>query len=438
MILGAGRPGFVDLKLKKDERIKWLDAWGSIDTDTSNSVDAAEFFAAFKSRPNPIARKLYIYDAKKNNSVPFHDFLITSWRLCHVVARSLRRSQFSVVATCHLGFNKLDSTLDVRDVQRFVEHRYGFKKASAKKSRCRFSVHRSLACVEIKFRDAIDANRSISAQTRTGPGAWTSRSSRLLDGRTPSSWPSAIACRPNYDIGCLDGSTGLIKQKNGKTGIILIKSSKVTWRSMLDQDTATCHRSSGSRARPSVSASSTPAPKKKEAAVDFWGEFPEVYQQVLTQIKREEGEKATLAALHRTMRAELHGKLIKAVETLFGDARSLEGCFSRWKARCVQQRRLLRDVDSATGTETTELDVDDAVHAGIIETMNRTLPSHEVRDATLLKAHDIATQKRSKRSVGPRPSTGRCAGRSATIRSSRTASAGASGSRLCRSSGPRP
>ena len=41
--------------------------------------------------------------------------------------------------------------------------------------------------------------------------------------------------------------------------------------------------------------------------------------------------------------------------------------------------------------------MDDAVHAGIIETMNRTLPSHEVRDATLLKAHEIATMKRTKR-----------------------------------------
>ena len=120
------------------------------------------------------------------------------------------------------------------------------------------------------------------------------------------------------------------------------------------------------------------------------------------------------------MRAELHGKLIKAVETLFGDARSLEGCFSRWKARCVQQRRLLRDVDSATGTETTELDVDDAVHAGIIETMNRTRSSNEVRDATLLKAHDIATMKRTKRSrLTAASRTLREA--SATIRSSRTA-----------------
>ena len=46
------------------------------------------------------------------------------------------------------------------------------------------------------------------------------------------------------------------------------------------------------------SRTATPAtPKKKEAAVDFWGEFPEVYQQVLAQIKREEGEKATLGCL---------------------------------------------------------------------------------------------------------------------------------------------
>ncbi len=38
--------------------------------------------------------------------------------------------------------------------------------------------------------------------------------------------------------------------------------------------------------------------------------------------------------------------------------------------------------------QTTKLDVDDAVHVGIIETMNRTLQAYEVRDATLLKAHD--------------------------------------------------
>ena len=49
---GGAYRAFVDLKLKKDERVKWLDAWGSIDTDTSNSVDAAEFFEAFRFEPN--------------------------------------------------------------------------------------------------------------------------------------------------------------------------------------------------------------------------------------------------------------------------------------------------------------------------------------------------------------------------------------------------
>ena len=72
--------------------------------------------------------------------------------------------------------------------------------------------------------------------------------------------------------------------------------------------------------------------------------------------------------------------------------------FQDGKLDVSNSERLLRDVDSATGTETTELDVDDAVHAGIIETMNRTRSSNEVRDATLLKAHDIATMKRTKRS----------------------------------------
>ena len=32
---GGAYRAFVDLKLKKDERIKWLDAWGSIDADAS-------------------------------------------------------------------------------------------------------------------------------------------------------------------------------------------------------------------------------------------------------------------------------------------------------------------------------------------------------------------------------------------------------------------
>ena len=34
---GGAYRAFVDLRLKKDERIKWLDAWGSIDADASNS-----------------------------------------------------------------------------------------------------------------------------------------------------------------------------------------------------------------------------------------------------------------------------------------------------------------------------------------------------------------------------------------------------------------
>ncbi len=96
-------------------------------------MDAAEFFAAFKFEPNEYARKLYnIYDAKKNNSVPFHDFLITTWRLCHVSREACEEVAFRLLRRSS-RFNKLDSTLGVRAVQRFVEHRYGFKKASAKK-----------------------------------------------------------------------------------------------------------------------------------------------------------------------------------------------------------------------------------------------------------------------------------------------------------------
>ena len=134
-VLGGGSSSRAEVifSLKKDERIRWLDAWGSIDADTSNSVDAAEFFEAFKFEPNEYARKLYnIYDAKKNNSVPFHDFLITTWRLCHVSREACEEVAFRLLRRSS-RFNKLDSTLDVRDVQRFVEHRYGFKKASAKK-----------------------------------------------------------------------------------------------------------------------------------------------------------------------------------------------------------------------------------------------------------------------------------------------------------------
>merc|ERR1712167_70603 len=273
-----------------------------------------------------------------------------TWRLCHVSRESCEEVSFRLLRRSS-RFNKLDSTLDVRDVQRFVEHRYGFKEFQAfgRTNPVFLAVgHR----MQTKLRHKLFGRQYWIDQTKKRKDRYT------FDKKFESDMEKYVSLR--Y------GDMPPVERKS--------------------------RASFGSR-------TATPAtPKKKEAAIDFWGEFPEVYQQVLNQMKREEGEKATLAALHRTMRAELHGKLIKAVETLFGDARSLEGCFSRWKARCIQQRRLLRDVDSATGTETTELDVDDAVHAGIIETMNRTLPSHEVRDATLLKAHEIATQKRSKRS----------------------------------------
>ena len=196
----------MDLKLKKDERIKWLDAWGSIDTDTSNSVDAAEFLKLFRFEPNEYARKLYnIYDAKKNNSIPFHDFLITTWRLCHVSRESRRRCPFRLLRRSS-RFNKLDSTLDVRDVQRFVEHRYGFKKASAKKkslqifqfvavlwkSTSEFSPARwrGVEIEQTHHGRVVARNDSpgwISTQTRTDRGAWTSRSSRPSAARTPSS-----------------------------------------------------------------------------------------------------------------------------------------------------------------------------------------------------------------------------------------------------------
>ena len=59
------------------------------------------------------------------------------------------------------------------------------------------------------------------------------------------------------------------------------------------------------------SYSDTSNAKKEGGGHRLLGRVPGSHQQVLNQMKREEGEKATLAALHRTMRAELHGKLIK-------------------------------------------------------------------------------------------------------------------------------
>ena len=121
----------MDLKLKKDERIKWLDAWGSIDADTSNSVDAAEFLRLSSLSPMNM-RKLTTFTTPRRtiacpSRLSHHDLEIVPR-----VSRSLRGGGLSVLRRSS-RFNKLDSTLDVRDVQRFVEHRYGFKKASAKK-----------------------------------------------------------------------------------------------------------------------------------------------------------------------------------------------------------------------------------------------------------------------------------------------------------------
>ena len=86
-----------------------------------------------------------------------------------------------------------------------------------------------------------------------------------------------------------------------------------------------------------VSNSDTSNAKKEGGRCRFLGRVPGGLPASLGANQEGGGREGDAGGVARTMRAELHGKLIKAVETLFGDARSLEGCFSRWKARCVQQ-----------------------------------------------------------------------------------------------------
>lgn len=364
---GAAYRACVDLKLRKEERVKWLDAWGSIDADAGNSMDAAEFFSHFDFAPDAFARRLYdIYDAKKTNGVPFSDFLVITWRLCNVSRASCEEVAFRLLRRSS-RFHPEDSTLDVRDVQRFVEHRYGFSKSSAKKKSLQiFAYLDEDGSGGIDFKEFAAFGQTNPVFLAVGHRMQTKLRAKLFG---VSYWRTQTKKR--RDRYAFDGPF----EKAMAAYVTLRYGDSVP--------------KFGER---------TPRTKTTTAAVDFWAEFPEVYSQVLKQLKQDTETKTSLASAHRFMRAELHQKLMKAVETLFGDARSLGGAFARWRSRTIQQQRLLRDVDSATGTSLSELGTDDAVHAGIIGQMNRCLPSHEVREATLEQASDVATKKRSKRS----------------------------------------
>ena len=131
-----------------------------------------------------------------------------------------------------------------------------------------------------------------------------------------------------------------------------------------------------------------------------------MYERVVAQLKERTDREKSLATLHVTMRADLHRRLVQALETLSTDSKSLRGAFSRWRSRAKQKSRMLRAVDELTGANDDETEMDETMHAGIVEVMDRTTPAYEIHENVFQEHARKATAPRKKQDVLDRAMAG--------------------------------
>ncbi|KAH8093455.1 hypothetical protein JL720_4589 [Aureococcus anophagefferens] len=112
-------------------------------------------------------------------------------------------------------------------------------------------------------------------------------------------------------------------------------------------------------------------------APSFWDDFPEVYERCCELLRAEAKKAATLETLHVSMRANLHRRMIAALENLTVDSTTLRGSFYKWKQRARLATKM-RAVDDMTGANDDAKPLDESVHLAIVQASDRSTPTHEM------------------------------------------------------------
>ena len=97
-------------------------------------------------------------------------------------------------------------------------------------------------------------------------------------------------------------------------------------------------------------------------------------------VRKKNAKTKTMENLHVSMRADLHRRLIKALEALCTDSTTLRGAFYRWRARAAQATKMLKAVDDLTGANADAecLVLDASIHRAIVDAADRITPTHQL------------------------------------------------------------
>lgn len=332
---GATFKAFVELKINGDDRLKWLDAWATLDGDGSNLVDLPEFLKFFELRRTTYARRLFdTFNTDCTGAIPLRDFLVRTWATCACDRVCVERVAFALLSRSKQWPGEDVSTIDHKDVERWVTFRYGLKHTNARKKA--FQVFKYIdadGSGGISFSEFAEFGRKNLVFVAFGQFYVEKMRAKLFG---DAYWAKQTAKRKK--MYALD--------KNFQKEI-------------------------AAYAKARYDPAKTPS---------FWDDFPEVYEHCVALARKKAGTAKTLESLHVTMRADLHRRLIKALENLCTDSQSLSGAFYRWRSRAAQMTSMIRAVEEVTGGNENEekKTLDAAVHEAIVASCDRITPRHKL------------------------------------------------------------
>ncbi|KAH8046394.1 hypothetical protein SO694_00058165 [Aureococcus anophagefferens] len=346
---------FVDLKIHGQERLRWLDAWATLDKDASNSVDFSEFADYFALPPSAYSRRFFdTFNEDQNGAVPIRgfpassrrrgkrrtvvtdaravgDFLAQTWATCAVDKTCCETLSFRLLCR-RAHWDERVSVLDIKDLEHFIHHRYKFRRTNAKKKAFQvFSFVDADGSGGIDFREFRKFSDDNAVFLGLGHGYQRKMRDKLF------------------------GHDYWAKQTGKRKSLYA-----------LDRD---FHAKMDAYYAARYDATKAPS---------FWDDFPEVYERCCELLRAEAKKAATLETLHVSMRANLHRRMIAALENLTVDSTTLRGSFYKWKQRARLATKMRAAVDDMTGANDDAKPLDESVHLAIVQASDRSTPTHEM------------------------------------------------------------
>lgn len=259
------------------------------------------------------------------------DFLAQTWATCAVDKTCCETLSFRLLCR-RAHWDERVSVLDIKDLEHFIHHRYKFRRTNAKKKAFQvFSFVDADGSGGIDFREFRKFSDDNAVFLGLGHGYQRKMRDKLF------------------------GHDYWAKQTGKRKSLYA-----------LDRD---FHAKMDAYYAARYDATKAPS---------FWDDFPEVYERCCELLRAEAKKAATLETLHVSMRANLHRRMIAALENLTVDSTTLRGSFYKWKQRARLATKMRAAVDDMTGANDDAKPLDESVHLAIVQASDRSTPTHEM------------------------------------------------------------